>query len=494
MNRIRSDAAPARRVLIWATLLAASSYMAVAQTAPGNATPGAATTAVPSSLSLDADHAVSLALDRNLALASSRIDTAEKKVKADNAWNALLPSVDVGATLAHWNKAQTGSIIQGVNPVGGGVYDQLFYQSYTAPSWALSASISAQLVLNAALFEGMRGLKLDYEAGTISYDQARRQLERDVRKSFYSLLLLQENMKLMQDNIDAAKLRVDQAEANYKAGLVPELSLLQARVAWENMKPSLEQMRIGYAAALDAFTMTLGLPRGTGIELVGSIDPVYENVSADSLISTRVGERLDIQSLVKTLETLDSAQKAMKLQLWSPSLILGWNADPTFMGDPFKDDLTKGASGTTGGAWQQISGMFRATLSFRLNGLLPQSREAQGLRDMRDSIEKTRAGLAQAIRGSQVEIDSIVRTLQKSRDSRVALELNADLAKRAYDLSEDAYRAGAKDLLEVQQAELELRTAQLQVLTEKFNYVTGLLDLEYAVNLPFGTLSKEGSK
>ena len=449
-------------------------------------------------LQLSADQAVALALQRNLSLAPSRIDAAEKKLKADNAWNALLPTVDVGGTLARMNMPQSASYVfpDMYSPLNAnGAYTGLYYQAYTAPAWSLSASLSAQLVLNAALFEGMRGLKLDYEAGLISYAQARRRLERDVRKSFYGLLLLQDNMKLMQDNIDEAKLRVDQAEANYKAGLVPELTLLQARVAWENMKPSLEEMRVSYAASLDGFAMTLGLKRGTDIALKGSIDPSYANVSADALIASRLGDRLDIQALLKTLESLDSAEKAMRLQLWSPSLILAWNADPTFMGDPFTDDLTKGSwPMNANGAWQQLSGMFRATLSFRLNGLLPQSQEAQRLRDMRDAVEKTRAGLAGAIRGSEVEIDSIVRRLEKSRDSRKALELNVDLAKHAYDLTEEAYKAGAKDLLEVQSAELQLRSAQLQVLTEKFNYVTGLLDLEYAVDLPFGTLSKEGSK
>jgi len=449
------------------------------------------------SLELSADQAVAVALQRNLGLASSRIDAAQKKRKSDSSWNALLPTVDVGGTLAHMNAVQSQSIVY---PAGSpdpmtGAYSSFYYQLYDLPAWSLSASLSAQLVLNAALFEGMKGLRLDYESGLISYAQAERQLERDVRKSFYGILLLQENMKLMQENIDNAKLRVDQAEANYKAGLVPELTLLQAQVAWENMKPSLEEMRIGYAASLDAFAMTLGLPRGTAIALKGSIDPSYATVDADALVASRLGDRLDIQAIVKGLETLESTERAMKLQLWSPSLILAWNADPTFMGDPFKDDLTKGSYPmNANGAWQQISGMFRATLSFRLNGLFSQSKEAQGLRDMQDAIEKTRAGLAQAIRGSEVEIDSIVRKLQKSRESRAALELNVDLADRAYGLAEEAYKAGAKDLLEVQSAELQLRTAQLQVLTEKFNYVTGLLDLEYAVNLPFGTLSKEGSK
>jgi hypothetical protein len=42
----------------------------------------------------------------------------------------------------------------------------------------------------------------------------------------------------------------------------------------------------------------------------------------------------------------------------------------------------------------------------------------------------------------------------------------------------------------VQNSELELRKARNEVLKEKFNYLTGLLDLEYALGLPFGSFER----
>jgi outer membrane protein TolC len=91
----------------------------------------------------------------------------------------------------------------------------------------------------------------------------------------------------------------------------------------------------------------------------------------------------------------------------------------------------------------------------------------------------------------ETEVDSLVQKLEKSRRSVGTLALNVSLAERAYRLSEEAYRAGAKDLLDVQNSELELRKARLEVLKEKFNYLTGLLDLEYAIGVPFGTLTRK---
>lgn len=428
---------------------------------PKPETPPAEPSAPKEPIRLTLEEAVTTARDGNLGLVSPRI-AAETKRRADTlAWNSFLPTVDVSGTLGRWNVEQV------LPPL---------------PRWSLSASFSTQLMLNLALFEGVKSLRADYEAGLISYAQAEVRLERDVRKSFYNLLLMEENMKLMEEQIEAARRRWEQARANYRAGTAPELSMLQAQVAYENLKPALQEMRIGYLSARDAFAMTLGLPRGAELVPVGKIEPSYADLDAEALIGSGLAARLDIQSLVKSMESLQIAETALKYQLWTPSLILGWNLDPAFSGNPWEDELFDGD------LWAQRSGMFRATLSLRLNGFLPFTQDGQQLAEMRDQRESLRASLAQALRGAEIEIDGLVRRLEKSRTSHAALELNAGLAERAYRLSEEAYRAGAVDLLDVQNAELELRKARLELLKEDYTYVTGLLDLEYAVGARFGTL------
>jgi outer membrane protein TolC len=158
--------------------------------------------------------------------------------------------------------------------------------------------------------------------------------------------------------------------------------------------------------------------------------------------------------------------------------------DPTFQRDVWKDSWFDGNN------WAQRSGMFRLTLGFRLNGLLPVSKEALGLTEMDDNLQKLNIGLSQAIRGTEVDVYTQVLKLEKSQKSMEAQRLNVDLAQRAYQLTEEAYKAGLKDLLEVQNAELEFQKAKLEVIKEQFNYMTGLIDLEYTIGVPFGTLSR----
>jgi outer membrane protein TolC len=421
---------------------------------------------------LSIDQAVNLAIEHNLSLSNTKRDLAAKQRKADTAWNVFIPTVDVSGTLARMNEVPKTVTIPG-SPVR------------ELPQWSLSSRFSAALTLNVALFEGLKNVRMDYENGKISYEKARAQLERDVRKSYIQILLLQENVKLLKENLAAAEQRLETARANYRGGLVPELTVLQAQVGAENLKPTIQDLENSLQLAIESLAMSLGLPHGTRLELQSlPLPDLSLDLDMEALIGRAVKDKPDLEELRRSILLLQSTKQANFYQLYTPSLSLGWTFDPTFQGDPMKDNWFESS------AWKQRSGMFSITLAWRLNSLLPFSREAQGLADLDDTIAKMNTSLAMAVRGTETEVYSIILKLQKSQQSMNALKLNVDLAKRAYALTEDAYKAGLKDIMEITNADLDLRKAQLEVMKEQFNYITGLLDLEYAIGVPFGTLTR----
>jgi outer membrane protein TolC len=133
--------------------------------------------------------------------------------------------------------------------------------------------------------------------------------------------------------------------------------------------------------------------------------------------------------------------------------------------------------------------MWSVTLAFRLNTLFPWGSESQGLKDLDNSIKTASIGLAQTVQATEMETYNIILSLQKSQASIEALKKTVDLAERSYRATEQAYRAGLQELLQVQSAEDQLNQARLGVLAQNFTYILGLIDLEYAIGVPFGTLS-----
>jgi outer membrane protein TolC len=416
-------------------------------------------------LVLTVEKAVEYALENNLGLKGEAIKLGIKKRTADYAWNRFIPTVQASGTMARMNTEQT-------------TYD--FSSGFTPvelPQWSVSAGLDMSLTLNLAIAQGIRATQIDYERGLISYEQAKRKVERDVRKGFYNLLLMRENRELMVENISAAERRYEQAQINYQNGMVPELTVLSAQVAWENMKPQLKAMDLGYRQALQGFKLSLGLDLDREVDLEGTIDAERVEVDSARLIEEYLADRLDVQAMTGTIIAMENQLKATKLQVYTPQLILGFNMDPSFSGDPWRDPWFGGDA-----EWNQRSGMFRASLAMSLDGLLPFSQTQIGIQELEDSIKQTRIGLLQMIEGAKMEIDGTVRQLEKSRDTIETLQLNVERARRAYEMAEEAYNAGSRELLEVQNAEIELKSAQLEVLKEKYTYLSALIDLEYQLN------------
>ncbi|MDR1373965.1 MAG: TolC family protein [Treponema sp.] len=415
---------------------------------------------------LSPDEAVDLAIKNNLSLESSRIGTDTKRRNSQMSWNQFIPGAVVNGGVSRDNKKDEASLL---NP--------------DPSQWHMNGSFSLSLDINAAMFENMRRLKLDYQAGLISFEKAKIQLERDIRVTYYDLLLLRENIGILQDSFATAQRQVEMSQENYRAGLVPELTLLQARVSMENLKPAIDEGENNLRVLTAQFAMNLGLPYDTRFEFIETPKQIdFVSLDVKDLISKAASGKPEIRELRQQMLVLDSTRRAKILSTYTPSFSMSWDTAAAFNRNPWEDSWSNSNN------WNH-SGSLRLGLSFKLDSLIPFSINAQGVKDLTDQQRAAAVGLAQAIQGTEVEIYNTVLSLEKTRITLEAQKLTEDLAERTYRLTEEAYRAGLREFLEVQNAELELRKARLGVQTQNFNYLTDLIKLEYAIGVPFGTLS-----
>jgi outer membrane protein TolC len=447
---------------------------------------------------LSPDEAVDRAIKNNLSLESARVSNVTKKRASDLWWNQLIPSVTVAGSLIMDNEETTTSVSMPIPGTGtpfslggiSGVMDPTFFVSdpIDVSRWHVAGTIQASLTISIALFEYMNQLRLDYQGGLIGYEKAKLQLERDVRKAYNNMILLQENINLLKESYDAAGQRLQMAQANYRAGLVPELTLLQAQVGVENMKPTIDQVENGFRLSMAQFAMFLGMDYDTPFELIPVESATYfVPLDVKELISKAASGKPDIQELRHTIVMLQSARK-LQLHSLTPALTFSWNTQPLFIGDPWKDDWGNDD------LWRK-SGQFTISLGIRLHSLIPFSPDFQGIKKMDDQIRTANIGLAQLIQGTEIEIYNTVLSLERTRITAEAQTQTVNLAQRAYELAERAYRAGLQDNFQVQSTQLELKQAKVSMLEQQFNYLNGLIDLEYAIGVPFGTLtSKENQR
>jgi len=456
---------------------------------------------------LSPDQAVELAIKSNLSLEASRTSLATKRRASDLSWNQFIPNVTVAAGLSIDNEKSDDTIARVVTPlpgmpgapltvegISGNFYAPGTFGLFVTDPIAISQShivgnIQASLNISAAMFENINRLRLDYETGLLSYERAKLQLERDVRKAYHNILLLQENITLIRGSFANVERQVQMAQANYNAGLAPELTLLQARVARENMRPVIDQIENGFKLSMAQFAMFLGMNYNTQYELIpissntGSVTGDFIPLDVTEMISKASNGKPDIQELRHTIMMLESARKIQVLSL-TPSLSLSWNSTSAFIKDPWNDPWFDNKDD-----WMK-SGSLSIMFGLRLHSLIPFSADFQGIKNFDDQLRSLNINLAQLIAGTEIEIYNTVLSLERTRINAQAQAETVRLAEQSYTLTERAYRAGLQDYFQVQSAQQSLHQARVQLLEQQFNYLNGLIDLEYAIGVPFGTLSQ----
>jgi outer membrane protein TolC len=433
------------------------------------------------------EEAVELALQNNLSLESSRTSLETRRRASQYSWNQFIPDVMLRGSLVQDNSR---TYLYNESDIPSVMLDQMRDQLETS-RMGISGAIQASMTISAAMFENMRRLRLDYEGGLLTYEKAKAQLERDVRKAYHNMLLLQENIALLRGSFENAGRQVQMAQANYNAGLAPELTLLQARVARENMRPVIDQAENGLKLSMAQFAMFLGLDYNTPFELIPAADDIdFITLDVSEMISQAANRKPDILELRHTIQMLESVRK---VQIYSllPTLTLSWNTAPFFFINPKPETTINYANPpeSTFNPARNVSSQFSITLVLRLHSLIPFSTDFQGVRNFDDQIRTANIGLAQLINGTEIEIYNTVLALERARVSAEVQAQTVALAEQAYRLTEQAYRAGLQDYYQVQNAEQSLRQARVQMLEQQFNYLNGLIDLEYSIGVPFGTLS-----
>ncbi len=431
---------------------------------------------VAETVTLTVDAAVDYALQNSKTLQSAQIDLEMKTRAKNNAWNVFVPSVQALGIGSRSNEYSDPAA--SMNAIYGALGMPVPPSSDPTEIdyWTVLGQIDVSLNLSLALIDGIKATKANYEAGLISWEQSVKETELSIRKMFYGLLLQQESLSLQQQSLLNAEERVTQAQINYNNGFIPELSLLQTQVAYENQKPAVLKSEQALQQQIDLFAFIIGLPLGTDIVLEGEIAPTFIDLEKEALVKEYLSNRLDIQSFVKSRELMDIQLSALNFQTYTPALALGWGWNPIVMdieGDWFDSDNI------------MDNGSLSITLAWNLTNMLPFSANRQSAKDLKDNITKMDLQYETVLQNAEMEIDNLVDNLQYSESAIIAAGQSIALAQRSYDMTVDAYDQGAAELLDVRDAETQLNQAKLGEMSERYNYLSGLLDLEYALNTKF---------
>ena len=438
-------------------------------------------------LSLTVEDAVQYALKNSKSLKSSAIDLEIKKRASDNAWNVLLPTVSASATAARQNSIEStlqsaNGSIQLMNTIsqlhGGALGTTDLLKDTEENHWAVVGNVGAQWSFNLAMLEQIKATKKQYELGKITWEQAQRDIEVKIRKSFYQLLLLQENLEIKRESLRNAEALWKQAEKQYNNGSIPRIKMLNTRVTYENKKPELLNVENNLNQLKESFAFMLGLPYGQPFVLKGSIEFSYIDVKPDELFSKYAEQNNSIRSRKKQKQALELAIRAKNCLTFTPSLAVNWGYQPNLyaMGDWYNKDIGPGEA--------KDKGTLSLTIAYtNLFDILPFSSNMQAIKDLKQQHAQIELDLEQIYQNTEIEIHNLCDQLEVAKENIEAMQRNVTLAQEAYESTLKSYYAGQTERLEILNSEEQLNQAKVGLLSERMNYVFAVLDLETKLNI-----------
>jgi len=418
-------------------------------------------------LEITVDDAVEAALTTNVSVKKESISLNQAKREYRHSWNNFLPSVTAGATGATQDSSA----------------------SATGQTYSLTGNVNASLSLSASLVQKIKLLKEAYQSGQADYEDTVRDVETTVRKAFYSILYQQQNVESYKANEKSYEKQYEQTKTKKERGLVPELDLLTAEVNLKSAKLDLKNAEKDYYNSVIDFLNEIGLetnPAETEVVFKGTLDDAdaFTEKKDEPPTKEKIDELVDNSPSVRSAKSELATAKLNKTYTatssYLPSLNLSANVSP-FEKTYYKD------SGETADSdsWSASVGV-----SIPLDGLVPGSAKMDSVLEKDDTIKTLELELSDTKKSVRTQVFEKIHDIEISNETIEERKLNMELAKKTYEMTEEAYSRGTKDLLTVQNALDSYRSAQVEWRKEQYNLISYVLDLENLLGLESGSLLK----
>lgn len=397
------------------------------------------------------EDAVRLAKENNISVKKAENDLDSLAVQNKYSWNSVSPAAKLNGN---------------------------FEDDIENDSTAFSLSGAVNLSLKTNLYSEIKGAKLNYEKGLLTYSEAVRQIELSVRKKFYNLIYQKENLVLQNRSLETSRAQYLNNEEKFKNGKISELDAFTSRVNYESKKPVVESAEINFQNDLATFKQLLGISQQTEIELDGSLDEILnlKEISFDLL--PKVDKPApDVKSAEYNVEIAKNSLLDSRFSAYAPTVTGSYSYGKVYG----KNQKTDKYGWTT-------TNKLSVGISVPLDGILPWSSSAVKIKKQKNALDTAEKVLEDAKTTVAVQTESYIRKINQAVKQLDSLKSTEKLAEQTYKMTLAAYNYGKTDFLSLQNANDSVLSAGVNLKSQAYTLISTILDLESVLGLEFGTL------
>ena len=394
-------------------------------------------------LSLDDALKVAMSENNSVKVADKEIQRTEYAKKGTYA--SLFPQIDFSGAYQRAIKKQKMVMMDQEFTIG------------VNNTWSTGFSAAMPLV-NVQLWKAIQITGMDVELAVEKAKGSRQDLIDQVQQSFYGVLLAKELYSVYKENYDNAKDNYNNVKAKYDAGLASKFEFLSAEVSMQNAEPNVFDAQNGIILANWKLKAVLGIDLDQNIECTGTLSDyegtvagvaAYENVSVENNSTVK---QLNIQ------EQMLQKNYEMQLAKYYPTLAAQFSYNWIAMSENFKFSEYKWTPYSTGAVALSIP-------------IFAGGQKQNQLRQTRIQQEQLALQKEDAIRQLEVSVMQVLNSLETSLKQYEAAQKTIEGAQAGYEIAKRRYDVGSGTLLELQDAQLGLLQARLNINQSVYTYM-----------------------
>ncbi len=511
-------------VLASTALASAAGAQTPADSADALFTSGSAATPAdvpPGMLPLTLEAAVEIALARGYAIRLAELDVATARAQVRQQYGTLYPAVDLSSSYTRnvvqanpFAGSSAGGIFGGLgaigwlqfnetartdgdpgtNPITLDEYNRRIGDGQAAVGYNpanstnpfgtdnsfLNAISVSQPLYSGTAFAALRGARSLVEISAQAAEQRRDEAIAQARQAFYGALLAQAQIGVRGASVERARETSQDASLLVAQGVRPVLERLNAEVDLANAETGLVTAEAQATTALDQLLLTLGLPVGTPVALVGELaeppEGLFRTVGLAAAAAGALDLRPDLQQArlaIRLQEVQRDVTRAGAYPNLSAFASFSYSGnipdDRSFVTTPDQDDpftFETGSSGFFSSTYWQPA----LSVGLRLNWTLFNGFQTRyAVQQQQIAVQQAEVRLEQATNVARLEVAGALRDLDSAR-RRLATQ------RRTVETAQTAYTFASARLEEGVASQVDVRIASQNLDVARLNYLQAIYD------------------
>jgi OMF family outer membrane factor len=331
-----------------------------------------------------------------------------------------------------------GNLLQGML---SGISESMAYNYQTSVNLVLTQILFAQGKISTGLDIAKAYKQLLSEQRSLLHSQVRLSITRAFNRALYA----REAVAIYMESIEQATEHLKQVEAMHQAGFVSEIDFLRASLQIEELTAGRDQMAKNLLLAKNALLNLMGTPYSNSVELEGRLEePAPFNAEYNS--QEVINKRLEFKQL-NNARTIQNKLVDIEAAEYLPAVFAGGSLSKI----------------STANAWNEFNWgddqrIFIGLEWTLFNGLQTRNKIAQA----KTETAKIDVSVNHLKNSVELQIESEKNNVDEARNRLSIRKKMLDLAERNLKIINVSYAAGQVTQLDVLDASMELRRAQLQ--------------------------------